>query len=496
MTDLSREQRLQQKFGPAYKWMAGFAVILGLLTAIFSSTMVNVALTDIMATFDITQASAQWMSTAFLCASSVAMLTTAWVMNNFGARVTFLIAIVTFSIGSLIGWQSFNYEILVIARILQGIGAGILQPLSMSLIFLLFPADMRGRAMGLFGMGVVIGPAMGPVIGGIITDTLDWHTTFAVVIPLAILAGSIGAFLLPDRDEIRPFTKFNFYSLALIGTSVACLLTGLSNSQFFAFSDLLVFPYLLIALVTLSLFLIRDLKSTAPLVQLSMFKDLRISASALIGALTSAGMFSSFYTIPLFSRTVQSASATEAGLLLLPAGLLLVFVFPIVGRLIDRMPVYRLILSGQVVFVIATIVLSYSTKDTSYLFLASWIIIGRVGLGFIMPSNSTYALSIVAPPQVPDASGALNFVRMLGGTIGVNLTALLITARTEFHMADVRTSVGGSALSSIAEIEAMTFVFEDVFLITSTAFALSLVPGLYLAYSHIKSHETKNPARN
>ncbi|WP_025899533.1 DHA2 family efflux MFS transporter permease subunit [Sneathiella glossodoripedis] len=487
----ARETRLQEKFGPAYKWMAGFSVILGLLTAIFSSTMVNVALTDIMATFDITQASAQWMSTAFLSASCVAMLTTAWLMNNFGARSTFLIAIAAFSIGSLIGWQSINYEILVSARILQGIGAGILQPLSMSLIFMLFPAEMRGRAMGLFGMGVVIGPAMGPVIGGIITDSLDWHTTFAVVLPLALLAGLLGYLLLPDKSENRPIARFNFQSLILISACVACLLSGLSNSQFFPFSSLLVFPYLLIAAITLVLFLIRDVKSTNPLVQLALFKDPRICASAIIGALTSAGMFSSFYTIPLFSRTVQQTSATDAGLLLLPAGLLLVIVFPIVGRLIDRMPSYPLILIGQVTFVCSTVALSYATADTSFLYLAGWIIISRIGLGFIMPSNSTYSLSIVQAHQVPDASGALNFLRILGGTIGVNLTALLITARSDFHLNEAMQVSGQQVLTEVDQIRALTLVFEDVFLVTASVFALSLLPALYLTYSFLTA--TKKP---
>ncbi len=476
----NRNAALRQKYGPAYKWLAGFAVVLGLLTAIFSSTMVNVALTDIMATFHITQGSAQWMSTAFLCASSVAMLATAWLMNSFGSRITFLIAITSFTIGSLMGWLSPNFEILIIARLLQGIGAGILQPLSMALIFLLFPLEMRGRAMGMFGMGVVIGPALGPVIGGIITDTLEWHTSFLVVIPLAVISGVIGAVLLPDRSNNNPISKFNIYSLVLITIAVGCLLTGLSNSQFYDLSNILVYPYLLISLIAFILFFMRELSSNAPLVELRMFKNKQVLSAAIIGAMTSAGMFSSFYTIPLFARTVQSASATDAGMLLFPAGLLLVFVFPIVGRLIDRMPAYRLILAGQVMFVIATIVLSFSTRETTYIFLASWIVLGRIGLGFIMPSNSTFALSMVQPAQVPEASGALNFVRMLGGTIGVNLTALLITARTSYHFNDTRNALHSPLLDPVQKIEALEAVYHDVFLITAGVFSISILFALYL----------------
>jgi len=481
---IDRNTALKNRYGPAYKWLAGFAVVLGLLTTIFSSTMVNVALTDIMATFHITQGSAQWMSTAFLCASSVAMLTTAWLMKSIGARLTFITAITSFILGSTLGWFSNTYETLVIARLLQGAGAGILQPLSMALVFLLFPSDMRGRAMGMFGMGVVIGPALGPVIGGVITDSMDWHMTFAVVIPLALLAGGLGAYLLPDREARQTSGQFNFTSLFFIALAVGCLLTGLSNSQFYAFDSLQVYPYLAIAGISFSLFFIRDLRSAAPLVELRMFKNLSITSSAAIGALTSAGMFSSFYAIPLFSRTVQSASATDAGLLLLPAGLLLAFVFPIVGRLIDKMPAYRLIIFGQILFVVASIVISFSTKDTTYLFLAGWIIIGRIGLGFVMPSNSTFALSIVSPQMVPDASGALNFVRMLGGTIGVNLTALLITARTAHHTELALQTKNGVILSAADKIQLMNDTFQDVFLVSALVFSVSLIPALYMAWAN------------
>ncbi|MBL4908223.1 MAG: MFS transporter, partial [Sneathiella sp.] len=321
--DANRTARLKEKYGNAYKWLAGASVILGLLTTIFSSTMVNVALTDIMATFDITQASAQWMSTAFLSASSVAMLSTAWLMRAIGPRLSFLLAVTSFIIGSLLGWIAPSFEILIFARFLQGAGAGILQPLSMALVFLLFPSEIRGRAMGMFGMGVVLGPALGPIIGGVITDSSNWQTTFAIVLPLAAISALLGWIFLPDKKENDRPGQFNITSFALIAAAVGSLLIGLSNSQFTSFSDLTVYPYLLIAAVTFILFIRRELKSAAPLVQLEMFRNPRVTSSALIGALTSAGLFSSFYAIPLFVRTVQMSDATTAGMTLLPAGIIL-----------------------------------------------------------------------------------------------------------------------------------------------------------------------------
>ncbi len=481
----SRNEYLKARYGEAYKWTAGGAVVLGLLTTIFSSTMVNVALTDVMATFDVTQGSAQWLSTGFLCASSVAMLTTAWLVSQFGARATFLIAIAVFIVGSLLGWQSYNFGFLVFSRLLQGAGAGILQPLSMSLIFSLFPAEMRGRAMGMFGMGVVIGPAVGPIIGGVITDSMDWHTTFFVVIPLALVAGGLGFLFLPNRTGERDRVKFNYISFALVGLSVACLLTAFTNTQFKPVTSLDVYPFFFIAIVGFILFFIRDLKSQAPLVQLRLFKNMKFTSSVAIGVLTSAGMFSSFYMIPLFARTVQNASATDAGMLLLPAGLTLVVTFPIVGRLIDMMPAHRLIIFGSIVFIISTIAISYSDQATTYVYLSILIICGRVGLGFIMPSYSTFGLSAVSPKRVTQASGALNFVRMLGGSMGVNLTAILITAENEKYALEL----AGKSIDQLGEAEhlaVMTHTFHDVFQTTAFVFALVFIPTIYMLISHRK----------
>ncbi|MCG8491464.1 MAG: DHA2 family efflux MFS transporter permease subunit [Sneathiellales bacterium] len=480
----ARNIALQERFGPSYKWLAGFAVVLGLLTTILSSTMINVALTDIMAEFSITQASAQWMATAFLCACSVSMLTTSWLMKVGGARTAFIAASALFCLGSLLGYIAPLFEWLIAARVLQGIGAGILQPLSMSLVFILFPPEMRGRAMGLFGMGVVTGPAVGPVVGGIITDHLDWSMTFLAVVPLTLISAFLGWILLPNKQDEEAAEKLNVISLALIILATSCLLIGLSESQFHDLASVQVLPFLLISLLAFCLFITRDIKSPSPLVKLSMFRNPLLVASAAIGVFTTSGLFSTVYSLPLFTRTVQEATATDAGLILFPAGIALVFIFPIVGRLVDAMPAFILILVGQVLFIVSVVAISYADQTTAYWPLALLVLASRIGLGAIMPSNSTFALSTVSPEMVTQASGAINFVRMIGGTIAVNLTALLITAKTENYIPS------GAAPTP----ELLTPVFQDVFLITAILFCFALVPSLYIASTYKGRWAQKSPA--
>lgn len=480
----TRNIALEERFGTSYKWLAGFAVVLGLLTTILSSTMINVALTDIMAEFSITQASAQWMATAFLCACSVSMLTTSWLMKIGGARTAFITASTLFCLGSILGYLAPLFEWLIAARVLQGIGAGIIQPLSMSLVFILFPPEMRGRAMGLFGMGVVTGPAVGPVIGGIITDHMDWSMTFLAVVPLTLISAFLGWVLLPNKQDEEKSDRLNLISLGLITLTTSCLLIGLSESQFHGFASINVLPLLFISLLALCLFITRELKSASPLVQLSMFRNPLVIAAAAIGVFTTSGLFSTVYSLPLFTRTVQSATATDAGLILFPAGIVLVFIFPIVGRLVDAMPAFVLIITGQILFIISMFAISFADQTTAYWPLALLVVASRVGLGAIMPTNSTFALSTVSPEMVTQASGAINFIRMIGGTIGVNLTALLITAKTESYIP------AGTAPTP----ELLTPVFQDVFLITATLFCFALIPSLYIASTYKGRWAQKSPA--
>ncbi|MAL78286.1 MAG: hypothetical protein CMN55_04135 [Sneathiella sp.] len=488
-----RIERLEEKYGAAYKWFAVFAVIIGLLAAIFSSTMINVALTNIMADYSITQASAQWMSTGFLCANAVCMLTSAWLLQNIGARKTLLFASALFFTGCMIGQFAPAFNLLIFARVLQGAGAGIIQPLSMALVFMLFPENRRGSALGMFSMVIVLGPAIGPTIGGVITDSLDWHFTFTAALPLSLCAAIMGWIFLPGREDAPGTGPFNLISFLLIALTVGTLLTGLSNSQFHSVTDWQVIVFLAIALVAFALFLSRELRSRTPLLHLAMFRNPKFVSAVIIGAITSAGMFSSIYMIPLFARTVQMSDATHAGLLLLPGGLALAVVSPIAGRLVDLMPTHRLLLVGVTLFVIAAYALTHAEQTSSYLMIAGWVLLSRVALGFILPSNSTLGLSSVDTQRVPQASGALNFCRMLGGTIGVNIIALLITAHSVRYQNEMIDLNNGAPLSPSQSVEAMTLTFQDCFMIACVFIALALIPVLYVTFTAPKRTK-KNPA--
>ena len=214
---------------PSYKWLATTAVMFGMMGSVMSSTMVNIAIPDIMGAYGIGQDQAHWMSTAFLCAMPVTMLTNGWFVDNFGARNTFIGACIVFSLAALVGQFIPSYWGLVVVRTVQGACGGLLQPLTMSIIFPLFPPAERGRAMAIYFMGFVIGPAMGPAVGGVLVDYANRRDVFGASIPLMVVAGVLGARYLPYRSASATRPRLNWLSLSLIALSIGAFLTGISN---------------------------------------------------------------------------------------------------------------------------------------------------------------------------------------------------------------------------------------------------------------------------
>jgi MFS family permease len=193
--------------------------------------MINVAISDIMGEFGIGQDRVHWLSTGFLSATTVFMLLNAWFVRNMGARNTFILAATVFVAASVLGQHSPSFEGIVLARIVQGACAGLIQPLGLGVIFMAFPHEERGKAMGLFGMGVMVGPAIGPLIGGLIIDAFEWRFVFTGALPVTILAAALAARYLPGRDADAPRATMNWISLIAVAVAVAAFLNGISQAS-------------------------------------------------------------------------------------------------------------------------------------------------------------------------------------------------------------------------------------------------------------------------
>lgn len=472
--------------GISQRWLTTLTVLMGTLSAVLTSTIVNVAVPGIMADFGMSQMGAQWLSTGFLAAVTAAMLMSAALVDRFGQRHVYIGAISVFVLASMLGALAWNTGSMVAARIVQGAMAGVIQPLAMVIIFQVFPDRERGRALGLYGMGVVLAPALGPTLGGILLDIFGWRSVFVAAVPFCLIGLGLATRHLPTtrRGAAGPF---DWLGLSLLVAGIFSVLGGLSEIPIRGVRPDVA---LLIAAGTLLLagFVWREHAARYPLVNLAVFRHGVFSAAVLVAMIYGAGLFASTYLLPLLVQGVQGLSAMLTGLVLMPAGLALAAVFPFSGRLSDRLPARRLIIAGLCLFASAHSVLAFSDAATGFWVLALWIMLGRVGLGVMLPALNLGALRRLPEELMQQGSGVINFARMLGGAFGVNGIAMLLESRAAGYLdatgvgaADLHRfydAAGGAAAGiTAAERGALTLAFRDSFLAMAVLFLLCMIPA-------------------
>lgn len=426
-------EQLQERYGHRYKWWVMMTVMIGTMTMSLSSTIVNVALPDVMSTFDVSHTMGQWLVTAFLASMAIGMLLNVWMVDRFGPRTTYMGSLLVFVIAALAGGFAVNFGMLIVVRIVQGLIAGMVQPLAMLMLYAVFPVNQRGQAMGLYAMGVVLGPTAGPVVGGVLVDWWSWRAVFFVVLPFCLAAFYMGSTYL-SRPASTPqiHRRLDLSGILLLCGWMTMLLWGLSEGPHLGWASTTVIAALTASVILFIAFAFRQLKSRSPLLALSIFRYPGFGPAFLVAMLTGAGLFGSVYLLPMLVQTAMGESASAAGMLLMPAGLAMALAFPVIGRLTDRVLPKILVAGGLVLFAISCIVLSEAGAGTSLTLIAMMAALGRVGLAMTMPPVVVGAVSIVPPEMINQATGLVSFARQFGGSLGVSLSAILLQENTHW----------------------------------------------------------------
>ncbi|WP_159819141.1 DHA2 family efflux MFS transporter permease subunit [Colwellia sp. 20A7] len=501
---------LQKRFGNYFRILAVLTIALGTISTILSSTNVNVAIPSVMGSFGVGQDVAQWLSTGYLAASTVTMLCTAWLINSFGMRLTFISALIVFILSSLLGAVSPNIEMLILSRVIQGASSGVFVPLSMLLMIQLFPPEKQGFSMGIFGVMVIMAPALGPYLGGILIDNVHWRYVFIMPFPMAFIAFVMAFYFLPEKENNEK-SSLDWIGLFLLSGAISLLLIGLSKGQSKGWTSDFTLLCFASMIITTALFLYRQTCITSPLFNLTLFKYPAFTANSIITIIFGAGLYSTFYSVPLFLQTIQGLNATSSGFSLLPGGFVLALMFPIGGVLSDKFPHWLLIGLGIIIFIISSMLMLVSDRQTDLWLFIYWVTIGRIGIGLIMPSLSNATFRSVPTHLTPQASGVSNFFRQFGGALGVNLTSIYLERQTEFHMDNINSTqhMGNpqtiemvtQLLPSLQQAginpgqqeyvafwvlgkelyrQALTLAFQDAFYMTALIFIAALIPTGYL----------------
>jgi EmrB/QacA subfamily drug resistance transporter len=502
------------RYGKSYRLLVTVSGMVASFTMVFTGTIVNVAVPNVMGAYGVGQDKAQLLSTAFIATMTASQLLNTWFVKTFGQRYAFAIVLVIFLAGGLICGLSSVLDIIIFGRVMQGFASGIIQPLVMVTLLQVFPANRRGTAMGLYGMVLVLALGIGPVIGGITVDALGWRAIFFVPLPLVLIAFIMGVIFMPSYRDPEDRAAFDWTSYILLCLALYCLFSAFSNGQREGWdSDAIVLRFVVMVLAGAG-FVRLQLREGLRLLDFTLFSNSRFASAVVVAFVFGMGNFAMTYAIPVFGQIVQGYTATVAGFLLLPASLVLVFVFPAVGRLSDHVPPQFPIMGGLVLFAAGVALMATADINTVFWSIAAFAIIARVGMGFINPPLMASALSALPAERLNQGSGTINFFRQLGGACGINLLVVFLEMRTQFHsdnlaatqtaanaatrelLGQVRTILGTEGIPSalqqpmalrhlgqMIEAQANTFGFQDGFILIAIVFVCALVPAWVLGRS-------------
>lgn len=413
---------------PLRKWLITLTVITASVIELIDTSIVNVALPDMMGNLGATLEDAAWVVVAYVVANVIVLPMTGWLSSLFGRRRYFIGSIVLFTVASMLCGQATNIWELVLFRFVQGAGGGGLLSTSQAILVETFPPKQLGLATALFGLGVVIGPTIGPTIGGVITDNFSWPWIFYVNLPIGIGAATLALIYIRDSAHARKRAAVDAWGIALLAVGVGCLQVVLERGDH---EDWFSTPYIAvltaISAVVLPAFVWHELRAPNPVVDLKVLKDRSLALGTVFTFILGFGLYSSVFIFPVFAQSILGFTATQTGLILLPGGLATAFMMPIVGKLLQRgFPPQVLNAAGFVLFFVFCLMLSSSTLGSSREDFFWPLVIRGVGLSFLFVPLTTVALSNLKGPDIAQGTGLTNMMRQLGGSFGIAIVATYI----------------------------------------------------------------------
>ncbi len=401
--------------------------------AILDSSIVNVALPHMMSTFGVDREKIEWVATGYLLASAVVMPLMGWLTSKISYKTLYLGCLLIFTASSALCAMAWSYESLIAARILQAIGGGAIQPIGMAIVAELFEPHERGRALGIWGTGIMLGPAIGPTLGGYLTDAYSWRTIFSVNLPIGVatlMAGMIIMKPIRARGGRGPFdlAGYAFLSIALIAG-----LTALSNGQEKGWESTYIHVCEAFAAASFILFIARELDAKHPLLDLKLFLIRNYALSILLAVFRAVGLFGSVFLFPIFLQNLMGYTPVQSGLWMIPGAIAVGATMPFAGRLADRYSASILTLIGSVL--VGTSLLAFGAIDplSSWQMLVFPQIFRGIGLALMMAPLITAALNAVPRHELPMASSFVNVSQNVGGSLGIAVLNSFVTNSIHVH---------------------------------------------------------------
>lgn len=455
----------------------------------FSETALNIAMVNLMDVFQISAATAQWLTTGFLLTLGIIMPISGLLLQMFTTRQLFIGALISLITGTLVAALSVNFEMLMVARVMQAAGMGLLLPLMFNTILVIYPPEKRGAAMGFVGLVIMFAPATGPTIGGLLIEYLTWHFIFWFSLPFLIIGLLIGLKYLENVTEVTK-PRIDFLSVLLSTIGFGGVVFGFSKAGEGAesWSSTVVVTSIIIGLVALFFFVLRQNWMNEPMLNLSVFKFPMYVIGLLLVMMSMLIIMSSMIILPMFLQKGAGLSVFIAGLMLLPGSALNGILSPIIGRLFDKFGPKWLVIPGLIL--VTTMLWFFTTLSTtsSVAFIVALHIGLMVGIAMIWMPSQTNGLNQLPPELYPHGTAVMNTLQQVIGAIGTAVAVSILTGGMENYLH------GSSAPIQPAEIaNAMTSGLQNVFLFTVVIAMVGLVIGFFIRRVVVRREVINSP---
>jgi EmrB/QacA subfamily drug resistance transporter len=429
-------QAARRSGGLDYKWVLAMVVILGVFMSILDQTIVNIAIPRLQTAFGADIHSVQWVLTAYILAQGVATPTAAYFADTLGIKRFYIISLGAFTVGSALCGLAWSLPILIVFRVLQGLGGAALFPLSITLLFREFPPQERGTAMGFFGVPALLAPALGPTLGGYLVTFVGWQAIFFINVPIGIIAIILSVvFIRESRPQGQ--TRFDFLGFVFSTIGLTTVLYALSSASTDGWGSTTVVGFLSIGLLSLAIFVAIELiianRGGQPLLDLRLFANGPFRAGMIASLFVIFSLFGGLFLFPLYLQNIRGLSAFQSGLILLPQALASMVSVIIGGRLVDRIGVRAVMIPGLLILAYATWQLTFISVNSPYGWLQLMFILRGIALGLTVQPLTVATLSEISPRQLAQASSLSTVNRAVARSLGIAILATLVQTQTQVH---------------------------------------------------------------
>lgn len=482
----------EHKGDAIYKWLALFVVIIGTFMAVLDSSIVNIALPKMMAVFGASLDEAKWIITAYSLTLGAIIPLTGFLGDTFGTKKLYIYALAMFTLGSLLCGFAWNNISMVIFRIIQALGGGMIMPIGMSIIYQIFPQEERGTALGVWGIAAMAAPTIGPTLGGYIIQYLDWRLIFNINVPIGIV-GVILALILLKESPCKPLKGFDYIGFLSSTIGLVSILYVLGEGSTIDWGDIKNPILITIGVASLILFVVNELMHPEPLLDLRIFGIVEFSLSQIISCFMTLALMGGMYILPMFFQSIRGFTAMQTGLILLPGAAVTGIMMPISGKLFDKFGAKAVVLPGLIILAIGSFQLARNfnldTSEGAFV----WInVIRSIGIGLAMMPISTMGMNAVPIQLIGRASALSNTIKQVMGAVSVTIVSMVMQNNLNINYARLSEQVNMFSQPANDLVNGLKGVYLQNGLTPSEAqgTALSSIAGLVQRQAYIDAMGT------